>query len=164
MRKKTIEDYVELLYMLEQEQSPVHTNTVAQAFAITPASVTEMFQKLDGEDYIHYERYTGVTLTLKGKRLARATQQKHDILKQFLMLIGVDEKTADTDACRIEHIVTPRTLKKLTKFVEFAEQEHGHARWLDHFLYYDKTGKYITCTPQTQQQCPVHGKHKRQDK
>ena len=65
MRKKTIEDYAEIIYILEEEKGMVHTNDIASALDINPASVTEIFQKLNDEGYINYEKYTGVTLTEK---------------------------------------------------------------------------------------------------
>ena len=74
MRKKTIEDYVELIYILEKKKKKVHTNDVANIFSISPASVTEIFQKLSDEDYIIYEKYSGVRLTKKGKKIAVETK------------------------------------------------------------------------------------------
>ena len=158
MRKKTIEDYVELIYILQKGKQKVHTSDIANAFNINPASVTEMFQKLNDEEYISYEKYSGVTLTPKGKQIAIQTKYKHDILKDFLTILGVDENTADEDACRMEHSLTKASFEKLTRFVEFVQHAEGKSRWLDHFMYYDKTGKYIECTPKTRSQCPVHGK------
>jgi len=158
MRKKTIEDYVELLYNLERQHRPVHTNDVAKALNINPASVTEIFQKLDDEGFIFYKKYGGATLTKKGRQIAIKTQKKHDVLKQLLMTLGVTESTADHDACHIEHVVHPETIEKLTKFVEFAQLEEGCARWLDHFSYYDKTGECIPCVPEHEHHCPIHGK------
>jgi DtxR family Mn-dependent transcriptional regulator len=157
MRKKTIEDYVELIYVLQKEKQKVHTSDIANTFNINPASVTEMFQKLSKEQYITYEKYTGVNLTHKGEKIAIQTKQKHDTLKNFLLILGLDVKTADEDACLIEHTINPKTMKKLTRFVEFVNHTDGHQRWLDHFKYFDKTGKIITCTPKTEKNCPVHG-------
>ena len=157
MRKKTIEDYVELVYIFEKEKKPVHTNDIASAFSINPASVTEMFQKLSAEGYINYEKYGGVTLTKKGKNLAFKTKEKHDILRNFLMILGIDEGVADEDACKIEHVINPETQDKLTKFVEFVHQDKGCGRWLDHFKYFYQTGRYISCSPRDERICPVHG-------
>ncbi len=52
MRKKTIEDYAEIIYILEEEKGMVHTNDIASALDINPASVTEIFQKLNDEGYM----------------------------------------------------------------------------------------------------------------
>ncbi len=158
MRKKTIEDYVELVYIIQNKKEKVHTSDIASAFNINPASVTEIFQKLSDEGYINYEKYNGVTLTEKGKKIAMNTKKKHETLKNFLILLGVDEKIADEDACKIEHNIDQKTMGKLRKFVEFAKLEDGCTRWLDHFKYYDETGKYILCTPKDQERCPIHSK------
>ncbi len=146
MRKKTIEDYAEIIYILQEEKGIVHTNDIASALDINPASVTEIFQKLSLEGYINYEKYSGVTLTEKGKKLAIKTKKKHDTLKNFLILLGVDEKVADEDACKIEHHVNKETMEKLKKFVEFSSLQDGCTRWLDHFHHYDKTGNTIAIT------------------
>ena len=122
MRKKTIEDYVELIYILQNKDEKVHTNSIASALDINPASVTEIFQKLSDEGYIDYEKYSGVTLTQKGKKIAISTKKKHDMLKEFLLILGVNDKIADDDACSIEHVVDPETVDRLTKFVDFVHQ------------------------------------------
>ena len=51
-------------------------------------------------------------------------------------------------------------MDKLTKFVEYTRLEDGCTRWLDHFDYYVKTGKFISCTPKDEKSCPVHSKEK----
>ena len=157
MKKRTIEDYVELVYNLQQEKEKVHTNDVAHALNINPASVTEIFQKLSNEGYIYYEKYFGVSLTQKGKDIALKTKNRHEILKNFLILLGVNEKIADQDACKIEHNVDKITMEKLKKFVKFATIEDGCTKWLDHFRYFDSTGKYIRCDSKDNS-CPVHSK------
>jgi len=160
MRKKTIEDYVELIYIIQQEKDIAHTNDIAYALNINPASVTEIFQKLSDEGYINYEKYSGVTLTTKGLKIALETKKKHDTLKSFLILLGVEDKIAEEDACKIEHHVNSETMRKLRNFVKFAKLEDGCKRWIDHFRYFDDTGKYIICTPKNQQRCPIHSKKK----
>lgn len=117
MRKKTIEDYIELIYDLQKEKKRVHTNDIASAFDINPASVTEIFQKLRKEGYIDYKKYNGVILTIKGEKLAVKTSNRHNRLKEFLIILGVDEKTAEIDACEMEHILHKNTMKAIIKFV-----------------------------------------------
>ena len=158
MRKKTIEDYLEIIYIIQNKGEKVHTNDIASSFNINPSSVTEMFQKLSEEGYVNYKKYTGVTLTEKGKKLAIKTQRKHETLKNFLMILGIDEKIADEDACKIEHNVNPETMKRLRKFVEFTHKFQGGPRWLDHFNHYYETGEYIGCTAETASNCPIHKK------
>ncbi len=118
MRKKTIEDYIELIYDLQKGKKRVHTNDIASAFEINPASVTEIFQKLSEEGYVDYEKYNGAILTKKGENLAKKTLNRHNRLKEFLIIIGVDEKTAEIDACEMEHILHKSTMEAIIKFVE----------------------------------------------
>ena len=156
MRKITIEEYVEVIYSIQEVKNIVHTNDVASSFGVNPASVTEMFVKLTKEGYINYERYSVVTLTNKGKKIAIMLKNRHETLRHFLEILGVDKDIADDDACKIEHNVHPKTIDKLRKFVNFAEKENFCNRWLDHFLYFDKTGKFIKCSPKDDIDCPVH--------
>ena len=118
MRIKTIEDYIELIYTLQKEEKRVQTNDVASAFDINPASVTEIFQKLSEDGYIDYEKYKGAILTKKGKDFAKKTLIRHNQLKEFLIMLGVDQKTAEMDGCEMEHILHKSTMEAIIKFVE----------------------------------------------
>ncbi|MFW6120266.1 MAG: metal-dependent transcriptional regulator [Petrotogales bacterium] len=160
MRRKTIEDYAELLYDLQKEKELVHTNDVAFALNITPASVTEIFQKLSNERIINYKKYSGVTLTKKGKKIAISTKKRHDTLKKFLMILGIDKKIANMDACKIEHVVNSVTMEKLTRFVEFVQLFKDDIRWLDHFKYFCETGEYIECSLKDSNECPFYKRKK----
>ena len=145
MRKKTIEDYLELLDNLQKEKGKVHTNDIAHALNINPASVTETLQKLSSEGYIDYEKYAGTTLTKKGKKIAIETKKKHEKIKEFLMLLGVDKKIAEKDACEMEHILHPKTMNSVIKFVEVIDKCEFTPFWLERLRKYVKTGKLSKC-------------------
>ena len=145
LRKKTIEDYVELVYDLQKGKKIVHTNDIASALNINPASVTEIFQKLSEEGYINYEKYIGATLTKKGRTLAVNTKKKHDKITEFLILLGVDKEIAETDACEMEHILHPGTMDTIIKFVEVVKQCEVTPFWLYRLKEYVKTGKLSKC-------------------
>ena len=145
MRKKTVENYAELIYNLQKEKKRVHTNDVAYALHINPASVTEIFQKLSDERYIDYEKYIGVTLTDKGKKIARQTKRKHDTLREFLLLLGIDKEIAEEDACEMEHVLHPRTLDMIIKFVEVINHCKVTPFWLHRLRKYVKTGNLSKC-------------------
>lgn len=163
MRKKTIEDYVEIIYDIQEQKGQVHTNDIANALEINPASVTEIFRKLHAEGYIHYQKYVGATLTKEGKRIAIKTKKKHETLKDFLIILGVNKTIANEDACKIEHVVNPKTMSRLSKFVEFVNESKERALWLEHFDYYYSTGKFISCNPDDTVSCPIHKKKKKRN-
>lgn len=148
MRKKTIEDYIELLYDLQQDKEKVHTNDVASHLNINPASVTEIFQKLSEEGYINYKKYTGVSLTKKGINLAQKTKNKHEKLTEFLIILGVDKKIAENDACEMEHFLHPDTMDSVIKFVDVINKCDVTPFWLKRFKDYVKTGKLSKCPPE----------------
>ena len=159
MTTERTEDYLEALDIIIEKKGYAQVKDVTKFLGVGASSVTEMFQKLGDAGYINYEKYSGVTLTSKGKNIAKKTRKKHDTLKKFLLIIGVDEKIANEDACKIEHIVNPKTMDRLTKFVEFVKRFGDSPKWLEHFKHFYETGEYVECTQKNSPTSPVH-KHK----
>ena len=125
MRHKTIEEYIETICVLERRNGRAQTGLIASRLGVKPPSITEMLQKLEREGLIKYESYSGATLTSSGKKMARELMQKHRVIADLLEILGIDRERAETDACEIEHHVSPETLKRLEKFVEFARNDSG---------------------------------------
>ena len=143
MATERTEDYLEVLDVIISEKGYAKVKDVSRILGVGPPSVTEMFQKLGEIGYINYEKYSGVTLTSKGKKIAIKTRKKHETLKNFLLIFGVSKKIANEDACRIEHVVNSETINRLTKFVDFVQHFKEGPKWLDNFKYYYETGEYI---------------------
>lgn len=154
------EDYLEAIDTVAEQKGYARVKDISDILGVALPSVTEMFQKLSDAGYINYEKYSGVTLTETGREIAKKTKEKHRILREFLQILGVDDTIADSDACRIEHVVNPETLDRLTKFVAFVNQKKEGPRWLDHFKYFFETGEYVECSPKDMESCPVHGRKK----
>ena len=161
MKDKTIEDYVELLYDIEKEKGKVHTNDVANSLGVNPASVTEIFQKLSQEGYIYYEKYSGVTLTSKGKKIAIKTKEKHEKITEFLILLGVNKKIAQEDACEMEHFLHPSTMDIIIKFVEIVKNCKYTPFWLERLKEYVKTGDVPDCPPDLYDACLKYANRKK---
>ena len=153
MRKKTIEDYLEILYRLQKGKKRVHTNDIASAFNINPASVTEILQKLSDEGYIDYEKYSGAILTKKGLILAKKTNERHETITEFFIILGIDKKTAEEDACEMEHILHKKTMDSIIKFVEIVKSCEFTPFWLDRLNKYVETGKIPVCPPEIKSFC-----------
>ncbi len=97
-----------------------------------------MIKKLSENSYILYERYGGIVLTTKGKKLAREIKKRHTLLVEFLKIVGVDEQNAQTDACKLEHDVSPETIICLLEFVEFISLLPESSKWKENFQEYLK--------------------------
>jgi DtxR family transcriptional regulator, Mn-dependent transcriptional regulator len=145
MPTERTEDYLEALVFIIEENGFAKVKDVAEYLSISPPSVTEMFQKLKENGFINYQKYRGVTLTKKGLDIAMKTKKKHETLREFLCILGVPESIANEDACRIEHVINPETMKRLTKFVSFVQDFEEKPRWLNHFRHYYSTGKHFEC-------------------
>lgn len=95
MRKKTVEEYIEVIFALEREEGRATTGRIASEMNVKPSSATEMLQKLQKEGFLQYESYAGATLTESGRRLALELNGKHEAIADFLAIIGVDRAVAE---------------------------------------------------------------------
>jgi Mn-dependent DtxR family transcriptional regulator len=116
-RTDRMEDYLEVIYELVQEKGYATTVDISSYLNVSSPSVTKMVQKLDETGYLKYEKYRGIKLTNEGTRIARNIRNRHGLLAEFFMIIGVDEETANSDAEGIEHHLHPETMKKLEEFI-----------------------------------------------
>jgi len=116
-RTDRMEDYLEVIYELVQQKGYATTVDISSYLNVSSPSVTKMMQKLDETGYLIYEKYRGIKLTNEGIRIARNIRNRHGLLAEFFMIIGVDEETANNDAEGIEHHLHPETMKKLEEFI-----------------------------------------------
>ena len=116
-RTERMEDYLEVIYELVQQKGYATTVDISSYLNVSSPSVTKMMQKLDETGYLNYEKYRGIKLTTEGIRIARSIRNRHGLLAEFFMIIGVDEETANNDAEGIEHHLHPETMKKLEVFI-----------------------------------------------
>ena len=117
-RTDRMEDYLEVIYELVQQKGYATTIDISQCLNVSSPSVTKMLQRLDESRYLDYEKYRGIRLTQQGIDVAKNIHKRHSLLAEFLIMIGVDEDTANRDAEGIEHHLHSETLKKLEEFVK----------------------------------------------
>jgi Mn-dependent DtxR family transcriptional regulator len=113
------EDYLEAIDSLIDEKGFAASVDIAERMNVSKPTVTSMVKKLDRQGFLIHEKYRGIKLTAKGKRLAEEMQDRHKLITSFLMLFGVEESTARQDAERIEHGLHADTLEKLGAFTEY---------------------------------------------
>jgi len=114
-----VEDYLEAIYLLEKEHGHAHVRDIAERLKIKMPSVTEAIAKLKKEKLVNYQKYEFITLTPKGSQLAQGVCKRHRVLYRFLHdILGVDDDIAEEDACKIEHIISPEALGRLSKFLK----------------------------------------------
>jgi DtxR family Mn-dependent transcriptional regulator len=128
MYSYTEENYLKTIYKLsEQEADNISTNAIADLLQTKAASVTDMIKKLSGKKLLKYEKYKGVTLTERGKKVAIGTVRKHRLWECFLydkLHFGWDE--VHEIAEQLEHINSEALTDKLDAFLNFPSHDpHG---------------------------------------
>ncbi|MEL3908836.1 MAG: metal-dependent transcriptional regulator [Treponemataceae bacterium] len=112
------EDYLETIYDLSVDGAEVKSVDVARARDVSRASINKAIPGLRDGGFIEQEPYGKITLTKKGLNLAKEIRKRHDIIKSFLEdVLGVVPAVAEEEACKIEHVVSADTIKKLCAFI-----------------------------------------------
>ncbi len=123
----TEENYLKAIYKLwEVNTTKINTNSIAAAVATSPASVTDMLQKLAEKKLVNYERYQGVSLTSVGIKSAVGVIRKHRLWEFFLVeKLGFSWDAVHEIAEQLEHIQSESLVKKLYTFL-------GKPKWDPH--------------------------------
>lgn len=113
---QSLEDYLESIYMLVEAKHPAQVCNVAQMLSVKMPSVVKAMRELKRLDLVVQEPYGDIKLTTKGRRLARHIMSRHTLLRTFLLNLGVSQRIADRDACRMEHILSAETLDRIRSY------------------------------------------------
>ncbi len=132
------EDYLEAIYNIVEEKGYAQVKDIATALKISPPSVTEMMGRLKDQGLIFYKKYSGITLTKEGEKIAKSVKNRHETFEKFLEIILIPKEIASKDACIMEHHLTPRTIEQFSKFVKFVEDRPAAQQWLQQFQEYCK--------------------------
>jgi len=119
---QSAEDYLERIHELIEEKGYARVVDIASSLQVKQASVTGMVQKLGESGYLNYEKYRGLVLTEKGKRVATNIQKRHETLSRFFSLFGLDAETQKQDIEGIEHHLSPETVEILADLARFFEE------------------------------------------
>lgn len=141
-----MEDYLEAIFDLDREKKVVRVRDIAGKLDVKMPTVTSMLKTLSGRGMVHYEKYEYVELTARGSKVGREIHRRHEALYRFLRdILNVPPKTADDEACKMEHALSGGTLERLTKFMAFIQQcsQNGES-WLRMFETFKKTGNIPT--------------------
>ncbi|WP_028775601.1 transcriptional regulator MntR [Shimazuella kribbensis] len=122
MPTPSMEDYLENIYKLIDQKGYARVSDIAEALEVHPSSVTKMVQKLDQNQYLVYEKYRGLMLTAKGKKMGKRLVRRHELLEQFLRLIGVKEEFVYDDVEGIEHHLSWNSITCIENLVEVIEK------------------------------------------
>ena len=103
------EDYLETILHIQEETGCVRSIDIAHELSFSKASVSIAMKKLRENNYILVDDNGYISLTEEGYKIAKRVQEKHELLTNALILLGVNKEQAEIDACKIEHNVSDET-------------------------------------------------------
>lgn len=115
---QSLEDYIEAIFVLIRDGGSACVRDVARMLGVKMPSVVKAIHELKKLELVVQQPYGPIELTTKGKRVAKLVHNRHTLLRSFLMKLGVSRKTADKDACMMEHILSAETLDKIRYFTD----------------------------------------------
>ena len=116
--RKSAEDYLEAILVIEQEKGRVRSIDIANKLGFSKPSVSIAMKQFRENGYIEVDDTGAILLTESGKKIAENTLERHRLLTDFLVYIGVTPETAKHDACEIEHDISTETFEKLREYAQ----------------------------------------------
>ena len=115
-KTENTEDYLEIIAELLNSKGEARIVDIANELDIAQATANKTIKRLQNQGFVKKEPYRSIFLTDEGKKLAAISKEKHEIVYQFLIKLGVSKKTAQYDSEGIEHHVSDETLKLMKNF------------------------------------------------
>lgn len=117
---ESAENYLETILMISERQPQVRSIDIVNELEFSKPSVSIAMKNLRENGYIQMDRDGYITLTGPGQVIAETIYERHKFLSQWLIRLGVDEQTAISDACRIEHVISAKSFEAIKRHVEKA--------------------------------------------
>ncbi len=113
---ESLEDYLETILLLQKRTGMVRSVDIATEMNFSKPSVSVAMKNLRNKNYITMADNGYITLTESGRQRAESVLERHTILSDFLISIGVNRETALEDACRVEHDLSPESFEAIKRF------------------------------------------------
>lgn len=115
--QESAENYLEAILVIGKRKGYVKSIDIANELSVTKPSVSVAMKAFKAEGYIAVSESGDITLTAKGLKIAKKVYERHNVIASALMRLGVSEETAYTDSCKIEHVISDESFKKLKEFI-----------------------------------------------
>ena len=116
--QKSSEDYLETMLILQESLGYIRSIDIAEHLGVTKPSVSYATKRLRENGYITMEKDGLITLTDDGMSIARKMFQRHKLLTEVFIKMGVDPEVAAEDACKIEHDLSQATFDAICRLAE----------------------------------------------
>ncbi|MBR5090722.1 MAG: metal-dependent transcriptional regulator [Ruminiclostridium sp.] len=109
------EMYLETILVLSKKKNAVRSIDICEEMGFSKPSISRAIHLLEDGGYLEIDNSGFITLTDVGREIAEKIYERHTVLTELFMALGVDEETASEDACRIEHVISDKTFKAIKK-------------------------------------------------
>lgn len=113
--QQSAEDYLETILMLGQKKPLIRSIDVVNELGYSKPSVSIAMKNLRENDYISMDHEGYITLLPAGRKIAETMYERHTLLTQFLIQLGVPEDIAAEDACRMEHVISTESFEAIKR-------------------------------------------------
>lgn len=122
---ETAEDYVEIISDLIKQKGKARTCDIATLLGVSHVTVIRTIERLKKKGYIQYEQSQPITLTEEGTKLAAFSKERHHLLLEYLVALGVPESIAAIDVEGMEHHISPATTAALKKHLDLLREQRS---------------------------------------
>ncbi|MFQ3549037.1 MAG: FeoA domain-containing protein [Armatimonadota bacterium] len=124
----SLEDYLEAIYKAKIKYEQARVKDIAKSMNVKMPSVSEAIRTLADKGLVVHKPYSSIELTAEGLEKAREISHRHSAVRMFLAdFLGLDEESAENEACGMEHTINSETLERLRSFVDFFVKQNSSA-------------------------------------
>jgi len=116
--QESAENYLETILMLKKKNGFVRSVDIAHELCFSKASVSVAMKSLREQGFVTVDADGGICLTESGQGIADTMYERHEVIANVLMSLGVEKDIAYEDSCKIEHVISTQTFKKIKEYME----------------------------------------------
>ncbi|HNY93033.1 MAG TPA: metal-dependent transcriptional regulator [bacterium] len=117
------QEYIEVIRDLEKKNRVARIKDIASVRGVTCANVSVAMTNLARKELVVHEQYGHVVLTSAGRRLARNLEKRHLAIRRFMTdVLGLETELAESEACKLEHVMSPLAMQAISRFLLFVER------------------------------------------
>lgn len=121
---ESAENYLETILILQKEKGSVRSIDIANELDYSKPSVSRAVKLLRKGEHIVVDKSGYITLTEKGQKIAEIMYERHTLLSNLLIDLGVNKEVAVSDACKIEHVISSDSFEKVKEFYNKIKEEN----------------------------------------
>lgn len=114
--QESAENYLETILLLSRREGPVRSIDIVNELKFSKPSVSFAMKQFRENGLVEMDSQGYISLTAEGRVIAERTYERHEVLTRFFISLGVTEKTASEDACRIEHVISAESFERIKAF------------------------------------------------